>query len=78
MSPSRTIELFAKRPISTAVLALVVVVLGFVFIGSLIPPTSGYRYLPGHEWTMAVVCWAFALFLAWCSYLGFRRKPAGK
>lgn len=78
MRISRAIQFFAERPISTAVLALVVTALGFAFTSSLTPPTPSYRYLPGHEYPMAVFCWGFALILACCSYPGLRGKPGGK
>ena len=58
-------------------LALAVVCMGFVFVSSLAPPTPSYRFPPGHDWIMAAVCWGFALFLACCSYLGFRAKAKG-
>ncbi len=74
LKESTATGLFAKRPISTAALAIIIAGLGFIFVGGLVPPTPNYRYLPGHEWIMATVCWGFSLFLAYSSYLGFRGK----
>ena len=74
MKEPNAVQLFAGRPKSTAILAFVVAGLGFVFISTLVPATSAYRYLPGHDWVMAIVCWGLALFMAYCSYLGFHRN----
>ena len=66
------IKLFSRRPFPTALLAVVVAGLGFVFVSGWIPDSSYRRYFPGHAWLMAAGCWGLAMFFCYCCYLGVR------
>ena len=78
MNQYPSIKLFAKYPWATAVLALLTLCLGFVFVNGWVPNSLNRPYFPGHEWFMAAVCWALALFFAYCARLGFRQNGSGK
>ena len=78
MSYSRATKLFAKRPRPTALLALLMLCLGFISISGWVPISPNHRYFPGHEWFLAVGYWAIALFLAYCCQLGLRHKTDGE
>ena len=74
MNSVAAIKLFSQRPISTALLAIVVAGLGFVFVIGWVPDSPNRRYFPGHEWLIAAICWGLALFFGYCCYLGFRDR----
>jgi hypothetical protein len=70
MSSSRSVALFASRPWSSAVLALLFVVIGLVVVSGLVPESPNRKYFPGHEWLLASVCWILALFFGYCAARG--------
>jgi hypothetical protein len=78
MSLHRGIKLFAARPWSSAVLAAVMLSLGLAFVSGWVPISANRRYFPGHEWFMALLCWAVALFLVRCARAGLRDRHARK
>ena len=78
MSSIAAIKLFSRRPFLTALLAIVVAGLGFVFVSGWIPDSSNRRYFPGHQWLMAAGCWSLALFFGYCCYRGLRDTRDGK
>lgn len=72
MIPFVSIRVFIRRPRSTAVLALLFLVLGLVFVSGLIPMSSNRRYFVGHEWVLASISWIMALLFAYCSARGLK------
>ena len=73
MSTSRrTIEAFSARPTSSLVLAIVMLVIGGVFISGLLPTSQ--KYIAGHDWYMAALCGAGAVFFIYCAVLGIRQR----
>lgn len=65
MNSIAAVKLFSQRPIATALLALVVAGLGFVFVSGWVQDFPNRRYFPGHEWLIATGCWGLALFFAY-------------
>ena len=78
MTSVAAIKLFSRRPIPTALLAIVVAGLGFVFVSGWVPASANRRYFSGHEWLMAAACWGLALFFAYCCYRGLCDGRNGK
>lgn len=74
MSKPTSIALFSARPRSSAVLAVLLLVLGLVCVSGLVPLSPNRRYFPGHAWLLASVCWVLAGFLGWCAARG-RHRP---
>lgn len=70
MTDSKSVALFAARPLSSAVLALLLLVMGFIMISGLVPTSPVRKYLPGHEWLLAAACWVLALFFGYCAAKG--------
>ena len=75
MSLHSSLELFVARPRSTAVLALLFIVLGIVFISGLVPLSPNRRYFPGHEWILALLSWALAVLFGTCALIGKKSRP---
>ena len=67
MPDSKLVVLFASRPVSSVVLALLLVIMGLVIVSGLVPTSPNRRYFPGHEWLLATVCWAAAIFFGYCA-----------
>jgi hypothetical protein len=65
-----SIASFVSRPRSSAVLAVLLVLLGIVFVSGVIPDSPNRRYLPGHEWLLASLCWVLALLFGYCARQG--------
>ena len=57
VSLSNTLDLFTARPLSSLVLALLLVLLGVVAVSGLVPASDSRRYFAGHKWLLATVCW---------------------
>ena len=70
MPNSKSVALFASRPTSSAVLALLLLVMGFIMLSDLVPTSPNRRYFTGHEWLLAAICWALALFFGYCAAKG--------
>ncbi|MGA7750315.1 MAG: hypothetical protein WCA63_09220 [Gallionella sp.] len=75
MSLHSSLKLFADRPRSSALLALLCVVLGVVFISGLVPLSPNRRYFPDHEWLLAALCWALAALFGYCATIGLKSRP---
>jgi hypothetical protein len=73
MRSSKSVVLFSSRPLASAVLAVLLVAIGLIFVSGLVPTSPNHKYFPGHEWLLAIVCWALALFIGYCAAKG--RKP---
>lgn len=73
MPSPRSVALFSSRPLASAVLAVLLLVMGLVLVSGLVPTSPNRKYFPGHEWLMAIVCWALAMFIGYCAARG--RKP---
>lgn len=79
MTRSRLVALFSSRPLASAVLGILLVVLGLMFLSGLVPTSPNRKYFPGHEWLLAIVSWAMALFFGYCAAKGRPSKtPEGK
>jgi hypothetical protein len=79
MSLRSSLELFVDRPRSSAVLALILVVMGLVSISGLVPLSPNRRYFAGHEWLLALLCWVLAVLFGYCGITGLKsRLRAGK
>ncbi len=63
---------FSSQPWRSLMLALFVLLIACLFLSGWLPPAK--KYLPGHEWLMAVVCSGLALFFAICAFIGFRKR----
>ena len=70
MPISKSVALFAARPLSSAVLALLLLSMGLIMVSGLVPASPSRKYLPGHEWLLSAVCWALALFFGYCAAKG--------
>ncbi|MEO6659939.1 MAG: hypothetical protein ABIN44_06405 [Burkholderiaceae bacterium] len=73
MPGSNSVALFSSRPLSSVVLAALLLVMGLVFVSGVVPLSPKRPYFPGHEWLLAIVCWALAVFFGYCAAKG--RKP---
>lgn len=62
---------FVERPWLSALLAVLMLLLGLLFVNGGIPRSPNRWYVPGHEWIMASVSWGLALFWGSCARLGF-------
>lgn len=69
-----SLELFVTRPRSSAVLAILCVVLGIVSISGLVPLSPNRWYFPGHEWLMATLGGVLAFIFGSCAFKGFRSQ----
>ena len=79
MSLRSSLELFVDRPRSSAVLALILVVMGLVSISGFVPLSPNRWYFAGHVWLLASLCWALAAFFGYCAITGLKsRLRAGK
>ena len=72
VSLSNTLDLFIARPLSSLVLALLLVSLGVVAVSGLVPASGNRTYFAGHEWLLAAVCWLMAAFFTFCAIKGWR------
>lgn len=70
MSVRSSLEPFVDRPRSSAVLALLLVVMGIIFVSGLLPVSLNRKYFAGHEWLLASLCWALALAFGYCAFRG--------
>ena len=70
----KSVALFSSRPLSSAVLALLLLVMGVVMLSGLVPISPNRKYFPGHEWLLAAVCWVLALFFGYCAAKGRNLK----
>ena len=43
-------------------------------VGGFVPTSLNRPYFPGHQWFMASLCWAVALFFAHCARVGMRNN----
>lgn len=73
MQSSKSVALFSSRPLASAVLAVLFLIVGLAFVSGLVPTSPNHKYFPGHEWLLAIVCWALALFVGYCAVKG--REP---
>lgn len=77
----RAIDSLSASPRGCLVLAGLSVLIGVAFIAGWVPLSDTRRYLPGHEWFLAGLCWLFAAFLAYGARVGFLargRLPGGQ
>lgn len=72
MSLPNTLGLFTARPLSSLVLALLLVLLGVVAVSGLVPASGNRTYFSGHEWLLAAVCWLMSAFFTFCAIKGWR------
>ena len=72
MSRRTSLELFVARPRSSAVLALLFIVLGIVSISGLVPLSTNRRYFPAHEWLLASLSWVLAVLFGYCALIGMK------
>ena len=72
MSLRSSLEPFVARPRSSAVLALLCIVLGIVSISGLVPLSPNRRYFPGHEWLLASLSWVLAVLFGYCVLIGMK------
>lgn len=70
MPGSKSVALFAARPLSSAVLALLFLSMGLIMVTGLVPMSANRKYFPGHEWLFAAACCALALFFGYCAAKG--------
>jgi hypothetical protein len=73
MPSFKSVTLFASRPLSSAVLALLLVGMGFVMVSGLVPTSRNHNYFPGHKWLLAAVCWTLAAFFGYCAAKGWKQ-----
>lgn len=71
----KLITLFSARPLASAVLAFLCVLLGVVSVSGLIPTSPNRSYFAGHDWLLALLCWGLAVLLAYCAILGRKHQP---
>src|SRR5690606_22609386 len=69
-----SLELFVKRPRSSAALALLCVVLGIVSISGLVPLSPNRWYFPGHEWLLVSLSCVLAFIFGYCAFKGFKSQ----
>ncbi len=72
VSFSKTLDLFTSRPLSSLVLALLMVLLGVVAVSGIVPASDIRRYFAGHEWLLAAVCWLMAAIFTFSAIKGWR------
>ncbi len=68
----RAIEAFSARPWASLLLAVLVLAIGALFVSGLLPKSQ--KYMAGHEWYMAALCFAGAAFFTYCAVLGIRQR----
>lgn len=66
------VNTFSPQPWLSLLLALLVMLMAFLFLSGWIP--SARKYFPGHEWVMAAICAGLALFFVVCAVIGFRER----
>ncbi len=72
MRISTIVYVFSSQPWRSLILALLSLLIALLFLSGLLPPAQ--KYLPGHEWFMAIMCSGLALFLVICAVIGFRKR----
>ena len=72
MRLSTTVNAFSSQPWRSLLLALLVLLMAFLFLSGWLPPAK--KYFPGHEWFMASFCAGVALFFVICAFIGFRKR----
>ena len=75
---SKSIALFSSQPLASAVLAVLLVLMGLAVVSGLVPMSPNRRYFPGREWLLASICWALALFFGYCAAKGRKPKQFGE
>jgi hypothetical protein len=75
MPSSKSVAPFSSRPLASAVLAVLLLVMGLVFVSGLVPTSPNRKYFLGYEWLLATVCWVLALFFGYFAANGRRPKP---
>jgi hypothetical protein len=79
MSLRSSLEHFVDRPRSSAVLALLLIAMGILFISGLLTISPHRKYFAGHEWLLASLCCALALTFGYCALRGLtQRSEASK
>jgi hypothetical protein len=72
MSLRTSLNVFVARPQSSAVLALLCLVIGIAFVSGLVPLSPNREYFPGHQWVLALLSWLLAVLFAYCASIGFK------
>lgn len=75
MPSTKLVALFSSRPLSSAVLAILLLGLGLVIVSDLVPASPNRKYFPGHDWLLAIVTWGLALFFGCCAAKGYNANP---
>lgn len=76
MNHRQPIPPFAERPRLCAVLAVLLIILGVLFVSDGVPASPNRRYFPGHEWLVASLSWVLAIFFGYCARAGYLRRPS--
>jgi quinol-cytochrome oxidoreductase complex cytochrome b subunit len=72
MRLSTAINAFSSQPWRTLLLALLVLLMAFLALSGWLPPSK--KDFPGHEFLLAGLCAALALFFVICAVIGFRKN----
>ena len=72
MRLTNIVNSFSSQPWRSLVLAALLLLVGSLFLSGWLPPAK--KYLPGHDWFMAVTSGGLALFFGVCAFIGFRRR----
>ena len=75
MSLRASIGVFVEHPRGTALLALLLVIMGIVSACGLVPLSANRPYFPAHKWVLAALCWAVAISLGYCAAVGLKTGP---
>lgn len=74
MSIREAMQPFVARPRSSAVLALLAILLGVIVLTDLVPTSPNRIYFYGHQWVLAGLCWSLAFFCATCAIKGLKER----
>ena len=66
------VNAFSAQPWLSLLLALLVLLMAFLFLSGWLPPAK--KYFPGHAWFIASLCAGLAVFFVICAFIGFRRR----
>jgi ABC-type multidrug transport system permease subunit len=66
------VDEFSKQPFACFVLAAALICTAIAFVCDWVPTSPNRPYFPGHQWFIALLCLALAMFFLYCALVSKR------